>query len=409
MMGHFAAARLFPFSRSHAARGEMSAEPQQPTPQAANRHAMPGRRSDDELIASHQPDFARFAAALRPGEPDRVPLGEFMIDPPVKAAFLGRRVGNALLGGDDYDVAADVAFWAAAGYDYLHLAPWYLHLFPGGWNVKAARYSVYDAGDVERSWMEEHTGVIASRGDFERYPWPSPADVRYDHILRAGELLPPGMGLTTGTWGIFETTRQLMGFEGFCYALADDPGLARAVLDRVGEFLLAVFERAASLPRVGALWLADDLAHRSGPFVAPRIYREWLFPWFRRYGEVASGRGLPLIYHCDGDIREFLPDLANAGICALQPIEPQAMDIVSLKREWGGAFALIGNIDLGYTLTRGTAAEVEAEVRERIRALAPGGGYLVGSSKSVAGYVPLANYRAMIAATLRWGAYPIRA
>jgi hypothetical protein len=40
---------------------------------------------------------------------------------------------------------------------------------------------------------------------------------------------------------------------------------------------------------------------------------------------------------------------------------------------------------------------------------APGGGYIVGSSNPVASYVPLANYRAMIAATLRWGKYPIRA
>jgi len=370
---------------------------------------MPKEFTDDELIASHRPDFARFVAVLRREEPDRVPLGEFLMDPPVKQAFLGRPVGNSLIGGDDYDVAADVEFWASAGYDYIHLAPWYLHLFTGGWNVKAAQYSVYDSGDVERSWMEEHTSVIASREDFERYPWPSLDDVLYDHIVRAGELLPRGMGLTSGTWGIFETTRQLMGFEGFCFALADDLGLARAVLDRVGEFLLEVFKRAAELPKVGALWLADDLAHRSGPFVSPTVYREWLFPWFRKYGEVAASHGLPLIYHCDGDIWEFMPDLADAGITALQPIEPQAMDIAAVKRDWGGAFALIGNIDLGYTLTRGTPAEVEAEVRERIRTVAPGGGYAVGSSNSVTSYVPLENYRAMIAATLRWGKYPIQA
>ena len=365
-------------------------------------------QSDDELMASHKPDFARFAAALRHEEPDRVPLGEFLMDPPVKQAFRGRPVGNSLIGGEDYDVAADVEFWATAGYDYIHLAPWYLHLFPGGWNVKAGQYSAYDKADVERSWMEEHTSVIASRDDFERYPWPKLDDVQYGHIAKATELLPPGMGLTTGTWGIFETTRQLMGFEGFCLALADNPSLARAVLDRIGEFLLAVFKRAAALPGVGALWLADDLAHRTGPFVSPRIYREWLFPWFRKYGEVAASHGVPLIYHCDGDIWRFLPDLADAGITALQPVEPQAMDIVALKREWGHTFALMGNIDLGYTLTRGTPAEVETEVRERIRALAPRGGYIVGSSNSITSYVPLANYHAMIAATLRWGKYPIQ-
>ena len=54
------------------------------------------------------------------------------------------------------------------------------------------------------------------------------------------------------------------------------------------------------------------------------------------------------------------------------------------------------------------AEEVRAEVRQRIRDLAPGGGYAVGSSNSVAHYVPLENYNAMREATFEYGAYPIR-
>jgi uroporphyrinogen decarboxylase len=354
------------------------------------------------------PDIARFLTALRRQEPDRVPLSEFLVEPPVKQAFLGRPVGNSLLGTDDYDVAADVEFWAAAGYDYIHLAPWYLHLFPEGWHVARDTYSAYSPGPVEKAWMEEHRGVIASRQDLERYPWPDLGQVQYDHIARARELLPEGMGLTTGTWGILETSRQLMGFEGMCLALYDDPGLVEGVIERVGGFLFQVFQRAAALPGVAALWLADDLAHAQGFFMSPEFYRRVLFPWFKRYGEVAASRGLPLIYHCDGLIWEVIPDLVACGISALQPIEPKAMDIVEVKRRWGQHLALIGNIDLGYTLTLGTPQEVEAEVKQRIREVGPGGGYCVGSSNSVAGYVPLANYRAMIEATLRWGAYPIQ-
>jgi len=355
------------------------------------------------------PDINCFLTALRREEPDRVPLSEFLVDPPVKQAFLGRPVGNALLGTDDYDVEADVAFWAAAGYDYIHLAPWYLHLFPEGWQVAKDRYSAYSPAAVEKAWMEEHRGVIASRADLERYPWPSLDQVQYDHLRRAAQILPKGMGLTTGTWGILETSRQLMGFEGMCLALYDDPGLVEGVIERMGSFLLEVFTRAADLPRVAALWLADDLAHTDGFFMSPDFYRRALFPWFRRYGEVAAARGLPLIYHCDGDIWQILPDLVECGITALQPIEPKAMDILQVKRSWGKHFALIGNIDLGYTLTRGSPAEVEAEVRQRLRQLAPGGGYCVGSSNSIASYVPLENYQAMIAAARRWGRYPIQA
>jgi len=100
-----------------------------------------------------------------------------------------------------------------------------------------------------------------------------------------------------------------------------------------------------------------------------------------------------------------LDDLIACGVNALHPIEPKAMDIVELKGRVQGKLCLIGNIDLGYTLTRGTPAEVEAEVRTRIAALAPGGGYCVGSSNTVTEYVPLANFRAMVEATRRWGRY----
>lgn len=355
------------------------------------------------------PNITRFVTALRREEPDRVPLSEFLMDPPVKEAFLGKHVGNSLLGTDGYDVAADVEFWAAAGYDYIHLAPWYLHFFPQGWNVAQSTYSAYTDAPVDKAWMEEHQGAIRSREDVARYPWPEPSQAQYDHIRQAAALLPKGMGLTTGTWGILETSRQLMGFEGMAYALHDDPGLVEAVVERIGSFLFAVFRKAADMPKVAALWLADDIAHADGFFFSPDFYRRVLFPWFRKYGEVAAAKGLPLIYHNDGRFWEVIPDLVDCGISALQPIEPKAMDIVEVKRQWGRHLALIGNIDLGGSLTRGTPAEVEAEVRLRIRQLAPGGGYCVGSSNSIANYVPLANYRAMISAAQRWGKYPIHA
>jgi uroporphyrinogen decarboxylase len=50
---------------------------------------------------------------------------------------------------------------------------------------------------------------------------------------------------------------------------------------------------------------------------------------------------------------------------------------------------------------------IEKEVRERIRILAPGGGYCVGSGNSVPAYVPLAHFNAMRAAAFKYGAHPL--
>ena len=99
----------------------------------------------------------------------------------------------------------------------------------------------------------------------------------------------------------------------------------------------------------------------------------------------------------------------ECGFSAIQPIEPKAMDIAEVKRQYGKHLALIGNIDLGGVLTMGTPDQVEAQVRQRIAEVGSGGGYLVGSSNSITSYVPLENYRALIEATFRWGKYPINA
>ena len=83
------------------------------------------------------------------------------------------------------------------------------------------------------------------------------------------------------------------------------------------------------------------------------------------------------------------------------------MDIVTIKREFGDRLALMGNVDLGYTLTRGTAEEIEEEVKFLIKHIAPGGGFLLGSCNSITNYVPLQNFEALLKATWDHGRYPI--
>ena len=102
-------------------------------------------------------------------------------------------------------------------------------------------------------------------------------------------------------------------------------------------------------------------------------------------------------------------DIIGCGFDGLNPLEPPTMDINLVKKEYGSRISLLGNIDLGYTLTRGTPAEVREEVRQRIHDLAPGGGFALASSNSVPEYVPYANYTAMREATFEFGRYPIRA
>ncbi len=366
-------------------------------------------------LSGDRPSFERLRTTLLCGQADRVPALELFHDIEVKEAFLGRPLRT---------FADDIEFHYLAGYDYYNVWVSYADLRQAI-AARLAKPSTATASPYEhareRRWSPERNALFQSLGGFEAFPWPRPStgaleiscaglepvplSEAMDQITAA---LPPGMGLILSTDGIFERfTKDIMGYETFCFMLHDQPELVERMFARVGELWLALYERVAALPAVAALWLADDIAYGQGLMFSPEVMRRHLFPWYRRIGDVAARRNQPLLFHSDGDLRPILGDLIACGIKAIQPIEPKAMDIAALKREYAGRLCLVGNIDLSYTLTLGSPSEVRSEVRERIRTVGPGGGYCVGSSNTVTNYVPLPSFMAMLAATFECGRYPL--
>jgi uroporphyrinogen decarboxylase len=340
------------------------------------------------MIYQPSPEFSRLRTALLCGQPDRVPLAELWIDQKIMEAFLGQPVGSHDTG-ENYDLSAEIEFWYLAGYDYIHIEPRYF--FP----KLSGRSPTPD----------EHTGWIDSWDAFYDYPWPQLKDADFSSLESAPSILPDGMGIIAGTSGIFEDVWMIMGFENMCLKLSEEPDLVKAVFQKVGEFLIAVFEIAAGFPRVGAMWLSDDLAYTSGPMINPKIYRECLFPWYRQMKAICQSHDQPFILHSDGCLWPILDELVEIGFNALQPIEPKAMDIMEAKKALSGRVSLIGNVDLDYPLSRGSPDEVDRAVYELIRTVAPGGGFCLGSSNTVTSYVPLENYLAMLEACRNYGHY----
>jgi uroporphyrinogen decarboxylase len=351
------------------------------------------------------PDWQRLRRVLLlEGEPDRVPLVELGVDQPVKEAFLGRPIRTP---------ADEIDFWYQAGYDYVSLCPGYWVRAPEAVPREGWRRSLvgahYGAGQRERVWGTEGVGVLTTMDDFRAYHWPTLDDVDWSFLaycLQPGNL-PAGMKVIARAGDIFTWVWQLMGLETFCFALVENRELVEALFDRVGNFIYSIFLREVEMDQhdlIMALWYSDDIAYTEGLLCAPAVFRQYLFPWMKKIGDLARQKGVPYLYHSDGDLWQVLDDLAACGVNALQPVEPKAMDAEELKRKEGHRFCLCGNVDLD-RLARGTPAEVEAMVRARLAQLAPGGGYCVGSSNTVPDYVPLANYVAMLNATFRYGWY----
>jgi uroporphyrinogen decarboxylase len=354
-----------------------------------------------KYMAAHENSFDRFLTAIHRQEPDRVPFGELGIDPEVKQAFMGRPVET---------LKDDVDFYIRAGYDYV-LVDTDLYATPQiqGRIIKphSDTAQAYDQSRPDRNWVDSKAKAIQTREDVEKFSWPTAEDVDYSVYTKIKPLLPAKMKLLVTFGHIYTMAMQLMGFESFCLNLMEEPELVKGIMDRLGNESMRLLEKVLTYDEVGAVCIQDDIAYTSGMMVSPRSLRKIFFPWLARAAEISHCHNRPLIFHSDGKVDEVLPDIIAAGVDALHPIEPKCMNIAEVKKTYGDRIALIGNVDLGYTLTRGTPQEVRDEVRSLIMRLGPGGGYLMSSANSVTNYVPLENYKALLEATFEYGRYPI--
>jgi uroporphyrinogen decarboxylase len=345
--------------------------------------------------------FDRFLTAIHRQEPDRVPFGELGIDPEVKQAFMGHPI---------LTLQDDVEFYITAGYDYV-LVDTDLYATPQIQGIIIKPHSdtanAYDQRRQDRNWVDSKAKAIQTWEDVEKFPWPTAEQVDFSIYPQIKPILPPEMKLLVTFGHIYTMAMQLMGFETFCVKLIEDPPLVKNIIDRLGKESMRLLEKILSFTEVGAVCIQDDIAYTSGLMISPRSLRKIFFPWLTRAAEISHSHGRPLIYHSDGKVDEVLPDIIAAGVDALHPIEPKCMNIAEVKKSFGHQIALIGNVDLGYVLTRGTPQEVRQAVRTLIKQLGPGGGYLMSSANSVTNYVPLANYQAMLEATFEYGTYPI--
>jgi uroporphyrinogen decarboxylase len=364
------------------------------------------------------PNFARFRKALlNEGEPDRVPLWEGSVHCDVKDAFMGRPV---------YNLESDVEFWATAGYDYVPLEAGFLQVLRPEFNlarkedvkdilagkslhkVIEERYDPFCAKHRgERSWAVGGKGLITTLDEFNSFPWPEAQDFDYSLFEEVSKYLPPRMKVVANSGYIYTSIWMVMGFEVFCVSIIDNPDLVARMFEKVGSIQYKVLETLIGFDCVGGVRMLDDIAYTTGLMIAPKYLRQYLFPWYERMGHLCKEQGLIYFYHSDGKLYQVMHDILEIGFDGLHPIEPKAMDIVRLKREVGDRLCLLGNIDLDYTLSQGSVEEVVEETKARLREVAPGGGYCLGSSNSVTEYVPLENFGAMRETVLEYGVYPI--
>ena len=139
-------------------------------------------------------------------------------------------------------------------------------------------------------------------------------------------------------------------------------------------------------------WCFDDIAFTTSMMFSPAMFRT-IFK--ENMKKAASTISKPWIYHSDGNFQAVLDDIIEIGASGIHPIEKTSMDTRWLKENYGSKLCLVGNIDIDYTLTKGTEQEVEDEVRDRIQLLGPGGRYIISDSNSIPNWCKTENVIAM--------------
>ena len=332
---------------------------------------------------------------LRQETPQRVFFIELFLDPEVQTAICGRYELLDDLNPTDpfFDEKRQVIIQRFLGYDTVRGL-----LGDVEWSLKET--SIEDTGDLRRSdgrcFMEEHKGPITNWEEFEAYPWPDPTSATSRSVEWYEANLPEDMCMVSSTAHFAEFLTWLMGYETLCYALYDQRDLVTAISQRILEYTKTEVEMLLQFDRVGIIWGSDDMGFRGGTLISPADLREFVLPGHRMVAEMVHQAGRPYLLHSCGNLRAIMEDLINdVGIDAIHSFEDTIIDVTEAKQQYGDRIALLGGIDVDF-LCRASQEQVRARVRHTLEKCIPGGRYCLGTGNSVANYIPLDNYLAIL-------------
>ena len=342
---------------------------------------------------------------LRRGTPARVHHIELFLDEEIKAAICARFRLCADLDPADpcFEMQREIRIQRALGYDYVRcgLDDLAMPLANAAVTTDTAPLSRTSG----RRFQPADSGPIRSWQDFENYPWPNPDNAGTRRLEWYDRNLPDDMCVIgSGGFAHFaEYLTWLMGYTNLCYALSDQRDLVGAISERLLEIYEGALRIMLQFPRVTIVWGSDDMGFRSGPLISPDDLRTFVLPGHQRMAELCHAAGRPYLLHSCGNLSSIMPDLIdNVGIDAKHSFEDTIEQVSDAKRAYGDRIALLGGIDVDF-LCRARPDQVRERVRATLDSCQSGGGYCLGSGNSVANYIPLDNYLAMLEEGRRYG------
>ena len=241
------------------------------------------------------------------------------------------------------------------------------------------------------------------------YPWPD-----YTEAYRYARLKERVEGLHTKGFAVcgslaetvFEIAWQIRSLDRLFADIMDNDEKATVLLDAITNQRIAS-ARAYAAAGVDMIELGDDVAMQTGLLMSKRMYRQWFKPRLTQVIMAARevNPDIKIWYHSDGKINDLIPDLIEAGIDILNPVQPECVDHAWIKQAYGDQLAFSGGLGVQSVLPFGSPEDVREHVRATIQTLGAGGGLIVGPSHVIERDVTQANILAMLSAMDEFGAY----
>jgi len=368
----------------------------------------------------------RFRLALNHKEPDRVPID---VGGDMHNGLHVTAYSNLLkyLGEEDelriYDRMQHLAVLKESVYERLHADTRYLFANgPASFELKVAE---------DTSWADEWGIVRKNAGLYDETCGNPLAELTMDKVKNYA--LPDGSDPTrfeglrerakdlyentdyaivgANAASLFYLTSELVGYQEFMELIALEPEMIEALVDRVLEYQFKFFDKYLDAigDYVEMIWMGDDWGTQFGPLMSPNTFRE-IFA--KRYAEfvkfVKSKADVKVAIHTCGDVLWALEDFAKAGIDVVHPLQGDAVNLQDpfmIKKEFGDDLVFYSNLKNQTVLPYGTAEDVVNDVKLKIDAFAPGGGYIMSGGHNIQADVPPENILAMIDTTLEYGKY----
>jgi uroporphyrinogen decarboxylase len=348
----------------------------------------------------------RFLTALGGGQPDRVPVWDWVNNP----ALYQDQVGVTPT---YFDGSLAARLSKALGLDAVWVpAEGFMGLIANRWRwLDEVRYVdewgigyQMEAGSWPLAFPANYP--VKSRADWDNLDRPEPdAPWRAAYAAPAVTEANQEIAVVGGIRGPFSSAWMLMGLTQMSYNLFDDPALLTDIFKTTADFWTGV-GRQLIRAGVDAVVIHDDLGSNTATFFAPDDLRRYHLPHLRRQVQSLAETGTPVIFHSCGNIKAVLPDLVKTGISGLNNLQRTAqMNIEAVKATYGPTLCLIGNVDATTLMPTATPAEVKQAVFACLQIGAPGGGYVLATDHSFHEGIPLENVYAFIEAGHTYGKY----